>query len=70
MLEETYNVCVVLLIVLISITVIKKAVQVCQCKKSGMVAYREIRDDPNHTSYWQATVNDPQPNLYYSDYQT
>lgn len=38
-------------------------------KCQGMVAYRQIRDDPNHTRYIQNTFDDVDPILVYGDVQ-
>jgi hypothetical protein len=39
-------------------------------RKSGMIGYRQIRDDPNHTCYAQNTFGDFHPNTSYGNQPT
>lgn len=41
----------------------------CGCRKQGMVGWRQIRDDPNHTRYVRKTFEDTDPVLYYGGQQ-
>lgn len=60
--------CVILVLLLLSIPAYIRYLS-HNCGKHGMVGYRQIRDDPNHTYYLHHTFEDVNPTLVWGDTQ-
>lgn len=61
---------VVLFLLLISIPSYLRYLSHHKCShRQGMIGYRQIRDDPNHTHYVQNTFEDVNPTLVYGGLQ-
>jgi hypothetical protein len=61
---------IILVVLLLSLPSFLQFLQNNGCgRRSGMVGHRQIRDDPNHTSYSYHTFDDANPTITYGDRQ-